>query len=139
MTGNTTEPERLVAEYIALWNDREFSRLSDVVAESFVLTSPTAGTVRGPDAVEAHARSVVGGFPDYRIAVHETLVGEGVVVSESTLSGTHEGTFDGIPPTGESFDVRGMAKFVVEDGELREERAYFDLYDVLGQLGLVSV
>lgn len=139
MTGDTTEPERLVAEYIALWNDREFSRLSDVVAESFALTSPTAGTVRGPDEVEAHARAVVDGFPDYLIAVHETLVGDGVVVSESTLSGTHEGTFDGIPPTGETFEVRAMARFVVADGELREERAYFDLYDVLGQLGLVSV
>lgn len=32
-----------------------------------------------------------------------------------------------------------MAKFVVEDGQLREERAYFDPYDVLCQLGLVSV
>lgn len=139
MTGDTTDPERLVAEYIALWNDREFSKLSHVVSESFTLTSPTAGTVQGPDAVEAHARSVVGGFPDYRIAVHETLVGEGVVVTESTLSGTHEGAFDGIPPTGDSFDVQAMAKFVVEDSELREERAYFDLYDVLGQLGLVNV
>lgn len=139
MTGDPTEPERLVAEYIALWNDREFSKLSDVVAESFTLTSPTAGTVQGRDGVEAHARAVVEGFPDYRITVHETLVGDGVVVSESTLSGTHEGEFDGIPATGEAFEVRGMAKFVVEAGELHGERAYFDRYDVLSQLGLADV
>jgi steroid delta-isomerase-like uncharacterized protein len=139
MTGATTEPERLVVEYSRLWNEREFSKLSDVVADSFTLTSPTAGTVKGRDAVEAHVREVIDGFPDYHITVHETIVGDGVVVAESTHSGTHAGAFDGFPPSGESFEVGVMVKFVVEGGELREERAYFDRYTVLSQLGLVEV
>lgn len=108
------------------------------MAETFTLTSPTAGTVRGRDDVEAHARAVVDGLPDYRIAVPETLADGGVVASASTLSGMHNGESDGIPPAGESFEIRGMAKFVFEDGELREERAHFDHYDVPGQRGLAN-
>jgi steroid delta-isomerase-like uncharacterized protein len=138
MAGATTESEQLVTEYITVWNEREFSKLSDVVAESFTLTSPTAGTVRGRDNVEAHARAVVDGFSDYRITVHEMLAGEDTVVTESALSGTHDGEFTGIPPTREAFEIRGMAKFVVEGGKLQEERAYFDRYDLLSQLGLVA-
>lgn len=81
MTETTTESEQLVTQYITIWNEREFSKLSDVIAESFTLTSPTAGTVQGRDSVEAHARAIVDGFSDYQVTVHEMLM------TESTLSG----------------------------------------------------
>lgn len=139
MTKPTTESERLVTEYCRCWNEREFSNLSDVVTESFTLTSPTAGTLDGRDTVIAHVRSVIEGFPDYQITLHETIVGEDVVVAESRHSGTHEGEFNGIPPTNEAFEVPVMAKFVVKGDNLVEEHAYFDLYDVLSQLGLVNM
>ncbi len=138
MTESTTESERLVTRYIELWNEREFSKVSGIAADSVTLTSPTAGTVTGRDEVEAHARAVIDGFPDYRIVVHETLTGVDVVVTESTMTGTRDGEIIGIPPTGEPFEARGMAKFIVADGDRQEERTYFDRHDVLAQLGLVN-
>lgn len=138
MATTTTEAERLVTEYVRIWNEREFSELDDVVAESFTFTSPTAGTIEGRENVKAYADAVVNGFSDFEITVHEMLSSDHLVMAESTLSGTHDGEFDGIPPTRETFDVQDMAKFVVEDGLLQEERTYFDQQNFLGQLGLLD-
>ncbi|WP_222916913.1 ester cyclase [Natrinema sp. SYSU A 869] len=138
MAKTTLDAEQLVSQYVEIWNDQEFSRLSDVVAESFTFTSPTTGTIEGRENVEAYARDVVAGFPDFEITVHEMLADETLVMAEGTLSGTHEGAFDGIEPTHETLELRDMARFVVEDGKLQEERAFFDRYEFLEQLGLVD-
>ena len=138
MAETTPDPKGLAAEYAAIWNEQEFSRLSDVVADSFTFTSPTAGTIEGRENVEAYAREVTEAIPDFEITVHEMLAGEDLVMSEGTLSGTHEGELDGIPPTHETFEIRDMARFVVEDGKLREERAFFDRREFFEQLGLLE-
>lgn len=130
--------EQLVTDYVDLWNERAVSQFPDVVSESFSFTSPTAGTVQGLENVEGYVREVLGGFSDFEITVHEILAGEHLVMTESTLSGTHDGEFDGIPPTQREFELRDMAKFVVEDGELKSEHIYFDQYDLFRQLGLID-
>lgn len=66
------------------------------------------------------------------------LADENLVVTESILTGTHDGEYDGIPPTYEEVKIRDMAKFVIEDGKLQEERLYFDRHEFLGQLGLLD-
>jgi hypothetical protein len=50
MPDATTDAERVVTAYLRAINEREFSVLSDLVAESFTFTSPTAGTVRGRES-----------------------------------------------------------------------------------------
>lgn len=136
MAKTTVDPEQLVTEYARIWNEREFSEFADVVAESFTFTSPMAGEIVGPENVKAYATEVVDGFSDFQITIHEMLVGENLVMTESTLSGTHDGEYNEIPPTHETFEIPEMAKFVVENEKLQEERTYFDQNDLLRQLGL---
>ncbi|MDF9744968.1 ester cyclase [Natrinema salsiterrestre] len=138
MATTTGDPKALVTEYAEIWNDQEFERFSDTVADSFTFTSPTSGTIRGRENVEAYARDVAAAFPDFEITVHEMLAGENLVMTESTISGTHEGAFDGIPATNETVEIRDMAKFVVEDGKLQDEHTFFDRHEFLGQLGLLE-
>lgn len=132
------DPERVVTEYATAINDREFSKLDEILSESFAFTGPMAGTIRGRENVAAHLEDIVAGFPDFRITVHETLADGNLVVTEGTLSGTHDGEFDGIAPTRAEVEIPEMAKFVVEDGKLQEERVYYDRYAFLDQLGLVD-
>lgn len=138
MTQSTRDAEQLVTAYVDAWNDREFSKFFDLVAESFTFTSPTAGTLQGRENCEAYARTVVSGFSDFEIHVQALVAQGNLVMTESVLSGTHDGEYDGIPPTQETFDLPDMAKFVIEDGKLQEERLYFDRQDFLGQLGLLE-
>lgn len=121
-----------------MWNEREFERLPEIVSDDFLFRSPTAGTVRGRENVEAYARAVIDGFSDFQIEVHEMLAGENLVMTESTLRGTHDGEYEGIPPTHEPIEVRDMGKFVVDEGTFQEEHLYFDRHDFLRQLGLLD-
>lgn len=138
MTKPTADTEQLVTEYVGAWNEREFSKFADLVAESFTFTSPTAGTVQGRENCEAFARTLIAGFSDFEVIVQEMLADENLVVTESILTGTHDGEYDGIPPTYEEVKIRDMAKFVIEDGKLQEERLYFDRHEFLDQLGLLD-
>lgn len=138
MAKTTADAEQLVIEYVDAWNEREFSKFPDILAESFTLTSPTAGTVRGSSNCETYARAVVSGFSDFQITVEEMLADGNLVMTESVLTGTNDGEYEGMPPTREEIEIHDMAKFVVEDGKLQEERLYFDRQAFLDQLGLLD-
>lgn len=138
MAQTTTDAERIVAEYVDAWNERELSELANIVAESFTFTSPTVGTIEGRENVESYVDAVIEGFSNFQITVHEMLGSEHLVMTESVLTGTHDGEYNGIPPTHEEIEIHDMAKFVVKEGRLQEERLYFDRHEFLDQLGLID-
>ncbi|WP_331232618.1 ester cyclase [Natronorarus salvus] len=90
----------------------------------------------GRDAFENDVRDVKTAFPDVRVTADDMLVSDDVVMIEWTWTGTHEGEFAGIPPTQNTVEVRGMMKLVIEDGQIQEERSYYDAQDHLTQLGV---
>lgn len=135
MAETTGDAKQLANKYVEIWNTKEFARFSDVVAESFTFVTPNR-RVEGRDNFEAYVREVTNAFPDFRITVQKLLADENLVIAEGTVAGTHEGEFDGIPPTGETFEVRDRAQFIVNDGKLQEVGSFFDQQDVLSQLDL---
>jgi predicted ester cyclase len=64
---------------------------------------------------------------------------DGVIMKKYTITGTHEGEFRRIPPSDRTIESTGMAKIVVEDGEIREDRLYFDRMEPMEQLGVLNV
>ena len=112
----------------------------DVYAESVSRYDPSmpAEGVHGRDAFEEDLREVKTAFPDVRVTADEVLASDGVAMIEWTWTGTHEGEFDGLPPSNREVEIRGMMKLVVEDGQIQEERSYYDLQDHLAQLGLAG-
>jgi steroid delta-isomerase-like uncharacterized protein len=78
------------------------------------------------------------GFPDIQTTVRNWYVGEDAVVVETVLSGTHRGTWNGIPATGRSVAVPMCAIFPIDsEGKLKAEIVYFDSAILLQQLGLM--
>ena len=75
-------------------------------------------------------------FPDLNVAV-ETLVADGDQVAFAyTLTGTHQGPFQGNPATGKSFRVRGVQISRFADGKLIERWGSSDELGIQSQLGL---
>ncbi len=125
-------------DYEDLWNG-DFSNL-DVIDESITFYDPGAPVeaIRGRNAFEAYLREIRTAFPDWHIEVDDLLVGDGVIMKEWTITGTHEGEFDDIPPTGRDMEISGMAKILIEDGKVQEDRLYFNPQDMYEQLGLTE-
>lgn len=125
-------------DYEDLWNG-DLSKLH-VVAESVAFYSPDVpdGGLHGREAFEAYLRGVRAAFPDWHVAVDDLVAGDGLVMKEWTATGTHEGEFDGVPPTGREIEISGMAKDLIADGEVLEGRLYYDPAEMAEQLGLTG-
>jgi len=87
----------------------------------------------------AHFRQTVpmlrGAFPDLHMEI-EDMVAEGDSVSvRLTMTGTHQGPFMGIPPTGRHFQVEQMRIMGFRDGQMTDSWAVIDWLGWRQQLG----
>ncbi len=91
----------------------------------------------GRDAVRAYYQSMLGAAPDLHIAIRQSHVTADAVILEVVITGTHLGTWRGLPPTGYrlEFPLCGIFSFGA-DGKLAGERIYYDRATVLRQLGV---
>lgn len=136
MDDSIADHRHLLSELGDVWSgDGDFSKL-DVIAESFELHDPSApdNGIHGRDELKAFIREFRTSFPDLEVTSTETLIGEDVVMAEWTETGTYNGEFKGIAPTGREIEDSGMSLFVMADGKIQEERLYYDLHDLYEQL-----
>ena len=138
MAQTTTDAERVAEDYVEMWNERAFERIPDLVSESFVHVDPDGSEVHGRDGIEEYIRGILAGFPDLHVSVTDTVSSGNIVMYEATITMTHEGEFEGIPPTGRELEIREMATIEVADGKVDAHRVYYDFQETLRQLGLVE-
>lgn len=94
------------------------------------------GVVHGPEGLEEFIKTVVAGFRDFQVSISDMISEGDRVMYEGVITMTHEGEFDGIPPTGRRVEIDEMSPYHLQDGESQEHRVYFDQQTVLDQPGL---
>jgi steroid delta-isomerase-like uncharacterized protein len=98
----------------------------------------TGQVIDGAEDVMAYYRQTRGAFPDWRSEVVALHHADDAVIVEFSLSGTHEGSMFGEPPTGRSFTAQMAAFFLFDGDRLVCERTYQDMATILTQLGLTG-
>ena len=97
--------------------------------------------LRGREAIEQDVVDVRRALPDARFALRAVLEAEDTAAGQYTLSGTHLGPLatpkGEIPASGTSVNSEGavFSRFNAQ-GEIVEERRYYDVAALLAQLGL---
>ena len=123
--------------YEQLFNQGNLSVADEVIAPDFINHAAPPGSNRGPESMRQLITMLSTAFPDMHYAVEE-LVAEGdTVVARVTVSGTHRGPFQGIPPTGRSIRQAQMHFIRLRDGKAVEHRAVRDDLGVMRQLGVI--
>ena len=76
-------------------------------------------------------------FPDLHHTVEDQVADGDTVVTRMTLRGTHQGAFQGIPPTGKQIVVSliGIDRF--ENGKFVEQWSLLDTLGLMQQLGAI--
>jgi len=74
-------------------------------------------------------------FPDVQITVEDIFAEGDRVVFRSVMRGTHQGAFQGIPPTGKPVTVGLLDVIRIENGKFVEHWGGPDLFDLVKQLG----
>ncbi len=75
-------------------------------------------------------------FPDIRWQVVEMFAGGDRVMVRFVVRGTHTNAYQGLPPTGKTFEIGGVWTARIRDGKLVEAREEADVLGWMQQLGM---
>lgn len=78
---------------------------------------------------------ITGAFPDIQFELGEVFADEHMTAATWTATGTHEGDFMGIEPTGKSGSVTGISVNRIEDGKIAETWMNFDSLEMMEIVG----
>ena len=76
------------------------------------------------------------GFPDLHLEVLDSSADEAMVAQRILFTGTHTGTFRGLPPTGRKVRFSGLEINRMVDGKVAEHWFQLDAVTLFEQLGL---
>ena len=94
-------------------------------------------TCRGKEELSAHFKGLFAALPDFRMELVSAVEQGETVFARWKLTGTHEGVFNGIDPTGRAISLDGMDQFTFRDGRMAANFVVFDQMEVGRQLGLL--
>jgi steroid delta-isomerase-like uncharacterized protein len=90
---------------------------------------------QGRDAYLQHLPMFYAAFPDFRLAIDDTIAEGDKVATRWSFRGTHQGELMGIPATGKQVAASGITIQRVADGKIVEGWTLFDALGMLQQLG----
>lgn len=127
--------EALVREHVAAENRR------DVGATIATFEHPryevNGETSDGEGPVRDLLQELLTAFPDFHAEERAIHHADGAVIAEARVTGTHEGPFSGIPPTGCKIDYPLVAIFEFDGDRLICEKVHFDSATILRQIGVL--
>lgn len=126
---------RRIPEELA--TDGNLDLIEELYAEDAVEHNPL-GDHRGWTAIRENMERFTAAFPGCLATVEDCIAEGDLVAMRVTLSGTHEGEFMGLEPTGREFEVGNMVFTRLDDGKIAERWVQPDTLGLLGQLGVES-
>jgi len=127
----------MAVRYIEAINNDDFDLLAQIVAEDFRDQAQVSGFASGLEGAKQAHLMLRGAFPDVHFELEDVLVEGDQVVMRATGSGTHEGSFFGIGPTGKTISWTGTRILRVADGKFVEGINEFDQVGILQQMGII--
>ncbi len=98
---------------------------------------PLPGQGPGLEGLKDALRGLRAAFPDMHWKVQEQVAEGAKVVSRFEWTGTHRGTFLGVPATGRPVTVWGIVIDRLEGGKIKDTRIIMDTLGLMIQLGVV--
>lgn len=132
------EQYRIITERATeLWNTGNLALVDEIHAANFVNHDPARPDVIDLESYKRFIGEVHTSMPDYQVIVQDTIAEGDKVVSRWTGSGTHQGEYVGIPPTGKQATLAGMTIYRFEAGKIAEAWWVYDSLGVMQQLGVI--
>ena len=135
----TVESNKKVMErFLEFINTANEQLAGELIAPDAMFHVPgRSAPLRGPAGYLEIIGMMRSGFPDIQWSLEE-MVSEGdTMAARFIMSGTHQGTFFGVPPTGKKIAVQAMNFYRLSGGKFVEERGQPDLLGLLQQIGAV--
>lgn len=112
-----------------------FDVIDEVMADDVVDHDPAPFQGPGPEGFKEFFGYLHNAFPDLNIEPEHMVATDDDVAVAYTLTGTHQGEFLGVGPTGRAIEVRGVQIARFRDGQIVERWGSSDELGILQQLG----
>ena len=133
---NKEKARRLIEEAFGQGN---LQIVEEVLDPDFVCYDPNSesGEIRGANNIKQEIEYFRQAVPDLTYTVEDQLAEGDKVVTRYTASGTHQGEFFGVAPTGKRIEMSGIQidRFDEENGKMVEEWPEYDLLGAMRQMG----
>jgi steroid delta-isomerase-like uncharacterized protein len=119
-----------------VWNGRNPSFIDEFFAASHSFRAAGSPPLdrEGHRQMIAHFQDA---FPDGHNTSEELLADGDKVVQRWTFRGTHQGAFQGIPPTGRPVTLTGISIWRIDSGKIVESWHELDSLGLMQQLGAI--
>ncbi|WP_096391423.1 ester cyclase [Halopenitus persicus] len=134
---STTENKEKARRVVEAINADDMGVIDELFADDYVgRYSALTEAYHGPEGVKEFVSRFLTAFPDAEWTVEDVISEGDKVVRRDRISGTHEGEFMGIEPTGKKIEMEGIGILRVEDGQFVESWGQADTVGLVQQLGV---
>jgi predicted ester cyclase len=132
-------PEQ-IAQWLVedVWNKGDFHWADQMFTSAAVLHYRGRNIPLTPESGMQTVQSWRTGFPDFHFKLEDMIVQGNKVVLRIPFTGTHNGKFWGLEPTGKKISVTETLILRFEEGKIAEMWEDYDEYGMRIQLGLVK-
>jgi steroid delta-isomerase-like uncharacterized protein len=111
--------------------------IDELVEPDVLIRTPLPVEATGAQALKEVFARLHRAFPDLHIAVEDVIAEGDKVVYRNTVTGTHQGEYMGLPPTGKSITYNEIFIFRIAGGRIAETWGVVDVISQMRQLGVI--
>lgn len=129
--------KRLWIKHSIAEDGRDLDGLIATLSEDCVYeVMPTGQRWEGHDGARMFYTTFLGAFPDVHFDLQDIVIGPQGVIEVATMTGTHQGEWAGIAPTGQRVELTIIIHFPwnAEAQKFSGEKVYFDRLALQGQI-----
>ena len=129
------ETRAIIARFYDGINAGDLEVIDELIADDFVEREDFPGISPDKEGTRQFFTIFRTAFPDLHMEAHEAVIDGDLACVRSTMSGTHEGDFMGMPPSGKRFEVTAFDLVRLRDGQVIEHWGLMDAMKMMQQLG----
>jgi len=135
----STEKNKAIVRRIAeeIWHKGNLAAVDEIFATNFVGHIPGMPDISGSEGVKQFVTGYRNAFPDIHWAIADEIAEGDKVVTRYTVSGTHQGDFMGISPTGKKVIYTALSINRFASGKIVEFWGIADALGLMQQLGVI--
>jgi steroid delta-isomerase-like uncharacterized protein len=111
--------------------------IDELVEPNVLIHIPSPIQATGAQALKQVWAMLLRGLPDLHVAVEDVIAEGDKVVSRNTVTGTHQGEYRGLPPTGKPITYNEIFIFRFANGRIAEIWGVVDVFSQMQQLGVI--
>lgn len=120
--------------YKEVWNEGNYALVDQVTAADYIGYTPPDQEPVDREGVKRNIAILRQAFPDIHFTIDDQIAEGDRVVTRWTANGTHQGQFEGLPPTGRQACVTGVTISRIAAGKYVEGWTSWDALGLIEQL-----